>query len=171
VSKILIVRLGALGDIVHAIPVAAALREAFPAARIDWLVSSKHADMLDLVTPIDRRIIVNDRRSAGEAAGSSVLAAVGRLRRERYDIALDLQGLVKSAMIARASGAARVVGFVGGYCREPLARWFYTALHDPGGAGIYAPSETRHIVHINLGILRELGVTAGPPSFPIAAVS
>ena len=42
-TRVLIVRLGALGDIVHAIPAAAALRRAFPAARIDWLVSAKHA--------------------------------------------------------------------------------------------------------------------------------
>ena len=54
-TRFLIVRLGALGDIVHAIPVAAALRRAFPAARIDWLVSAKHREILDLVPVIDRR--------------------------------------------------------------------------------------------------------------------
>ena len=48
-SRFLIVRLGALGDVVHAIPVAAALRRAFPSARIDWLVSAKHREILDLV--------------------------------------------------------------------------------------------------------------------------
>ena len=52
--NILIVRLGALGDIVHAIPAAAALRAALPEARIDWLVEAKHRSILDLVTGLDR---------------------------------------------------------------------------------------------------------------------
>ena len=53
---ILIVRLGAMGDIVHALPVAAALRARFPDARIDWVVDERHRDLLDLVRVVDRRI-------------------------------------------------------------------------------------------------------------------
>ena len=110
-NRILIVRLGALGDIVHAIPVAAALRRAFPAARIDWLVSAKHREILDLVPVIDRRLVVNDRRSIGsrqvEADGTSLLAAIGELRRARYDVAIDLQGLIKSAILSRGRRARR----------------------------------------------------------------
>ena len=68
-TRILLVRLGALGDIVHAIPVAAALRRAFPAARIDWLVSAKHREILDLVPVIDRRLVINDRAATAAAAG------------------------------------------------------------------------------------------------------
>ena len=52
--NILIVRLGALGDVVHAVPAAAALRQAFPDAGIDWLVDAKHRDIVDLVTTVDR---------------------------------------------------------------------------------------------------------------------
>jgi lipopolysaccharide heptosyltransferase I len=167
--KILIVRLGALGDIVHAIPVAAALRAARPGARIDWLVSDKHREILDLVPAIEHRIVINDRGSG--AGGRSLLGAVRELRRTRYDVVLDLQGLVKSALIARSLGAPRVVGFAAKYCREPLARFFYTDAHDPGGEGIYAPSETRHVVHINLGVLTTLGIAPGPPQFPLAVVS
>src|SRR5438270_11798994 len=85
-----IVRLGALGDIVHAIPVAAALRKAFPAARVDWLVSAKHRDVLDLVPVIDRRLVINDRGDA--SGGTSLVAAVRTLRRTPYDVAIDLQG-------------------------------------------------------------------------------
>jgi heptosyltransferase-1 len=124
VSRFLIVRLGALGDVVHAIPVAAALRRAFPAARIDWLVSAKHREILDLVPVIDRRLVINDRGDA--SGGTSLLAAVGELRRSRYDVAIDLQGLIKSALLARASGAPRVLGFSSSYARERLARVFYT---------------------------------------------
>ena len=67
-NRFLIVRLGALGDVVHAIPVAAALRRAFPAARIDWLVSAKHREILDLVPVIDRRLVVLDGLSSAARA-------------------------------------------------------------------------------------------------------
>ena len=166
-TRFLIVRLGALGDIVHAIPVAAALRRAFPTARIDWLVSGKHREILDLVSSVDRRLAIKDRSGAG--GGASFISAIRGIRKVHYDVAIDLQGLIKSAIIARLSGASRVIGFNGKYAREPLARLFYTDVHDPGGEGIYAPSEKRHVVDINLGLLAPLGVEPGPAEFPIEA--
>jgi len=165
--KFLLVRLGALGDIVHAIPVAVALRRAFPDATIDWLVSARHGEVLDLVPALTRRIVVNDRGSA--SGGLSLWAAIGELRRARYDVAIDLQGLLKSALVARLSGARRVIGFNARYARESLASWFYTDAHDPGGDGIYAQTETRHVVTINLGVLTELGLTVAAPDFGINA--
>jgi len=166
-QRVLIVRLGALGDIVHAIPVAAAIRRAHPQARIDWLVSAKHAEVLNLVSAIDRRLAVNDR---GSGAGMPLLRTIRTLRKERYDVALDLQGLIKSAIIARATGAGQVVGFSARYCREPLARAFYGVQHDPGGDGIYAPTEKRHVVEINLGLLEAIGIHAARPEFPLDRV-
>jgi heptosyltransferase-1 len=168
VTRFLIVRLGALGDVVHAIPVAAALRRAFPTSRIDWLVSAKHRGILDLVPVIDRRLVINDRAEATE--GTSLLAAVRELRRNHYDVALDLQGLIKSALLSRASGARRVIGFSSGYARERLARLFYTEAHDPGRGGLYNPAETRHVVEMNLGLLEPLGVAAAEAEFPIEEV-
>jgi lipopolysaccharide heptosyltransferase I len=168
VTRLLIVRLGALGDVVHAIPVAAALRRAFPAARIDWLVSAKHREILDLVPVIDRRLVINDRGDA--SGGASLLAAVGELRRSQYDVAIDLQGLIKSALLARSSGAPRVIGFSSRYSRERAARLFYTEAHDPGRGGLYDPRETRHVVDINLGVLTRLGITAPAREFPIEDV-
>jgi lipopolysaccharide heptosyltransferase I len=168
-QRFLIVRLGALGDIVHAIPVAAAIRRAFPTARIDWLVSAKHREILDLVPVIDRRLVINDRSDA--SGGTSLVAAVRELRRTQYDVAIDLQGLLKSALLARASGAPRVVGFSSRYAREAFARLLYSDAHDPGRGGIYHPRETRHVVEINLGLLQTLGIDAGRPEFPIEAVA
>ena len=167
-SRFLIVRLGALGDVVHAIPVAAALRHAFPDARIDWLVSAKHRDILDLVPVIDRRLVINDRGDA--SGGTSLLAAIRALRASRYDVAIDLQGLVKSAVLARSSGAARVLGFSSRYARERAARLFYTAAYDPGRGGLYDARETRHVVDINLGLLALLGITTPAREFPIDPV-
>jgi lipopolysaccharide heptosyltransferase I len=162
VDRVLIVKLGALGDIVHAIPVAAALRRALPSVRIDWLVSPRHRAILDLVPVIDRRL---------EMADSRMFGVVRELRRNRYDVALDLQGLIKSAFLARASGARRVIGFSSRYVREPLARLFYTETHDPGGGGMYHQDET-HVVLTNLGLLEPLGLrsVASPPEFPIDLV-
>ena len=159
-TRILIVRLGALGDVVHAIPVAAALRRAFPDARIDWLVSAKHREILDLVPVIDRRLVID----------TSFLNAIGELRRSRYDVAIDLQGLIKSAVLARMSGAPRVAGFSSRYARERAARLFYTEAFDPGRGGLYDRRETRHVVDINLGLLSLLGITAPAREFPIEDV-
>ena len=176
-ARVLIVRLGALGDVVHAIPVAAALRRAYPHARIDWLVSAKHREILDLVPVIDRRLVVNDRPSTGSgqaadpAGGTSLVAAVRELRRARYDIAIDLQGLIKSALLARLSGAPRVLGFSASYAREGLARLFYTDVHDPGRGGLYDARETRHVVDINLGVLALLGITGVRAEFPLETPS
>ena len=163
-KRILLVRLGALGDVVHAIPVAAALRRAFPSARIDWLVSGKHRAILDLVPIIDRRLVIDGDDSAG---GKTLFAAVRELRRSRYDLAIDLQGLMKSAALARSSGAEKVLGFAASYLRERLARPFYTDVYDPGCKGLYDPGETRHVVQINLGLLQPLGIAVSAPEFPI----
>ena len=159
-NRVLLVRLGALGDLVHAIPVAAALRRAFPAARIDWLVSGKHRAILDLVPVIDRRLAID----------GIFLDAVRELRRSRYDVAIDLQGLMKSALLARSSGAGRVVGFASSYLRERLARPLYTEVYDPGCDGLYDPHEMRHVVEINLGLLQPLGISQVVPEFPIDEV-
>src|SRR3982750_2290885 len=98
-NRILIVKLGALGDIVHAIPVAAALRRAFPSARIDWLVGAKHRDILDLVPVIDRRLVwpatgFRAKDCGGRGNLFPALAGVRELRRSRYDVAIDMQGLL-----------------------------------------------------------------------------
>ena len=161
--RFLIVRLGALGDIVHAVPVAAALRQAHPDARIDWVVSARHLEILSLVTGLTDRIVV---RPSAKAEGLSIPAAMRVIRRAKYDVVLDLQGLLKSGVIARGSGAPRVIGFASKYLREPLAGMFYTEQYDPGGEGMHAASERRHVVTINLGMLTRLGMTPGPPQFP-----
>jgi len=158
-QRVLIVKLGALGDIVHAIPVAAALRRAWPSVCIDWLVSPRHRAILDLVPVVNRRLEMPDWKMPG---------MIGELRRNRYDVALDLQGLIKSAFLARSSGAGRVIGFASRYTREPLSRLFYSETYDPGGGGMYHQDET-HVVLTNLGLLEPLGIDPGahPPEFPI----
>jgi lipopolysaccharide heptosyltransferase I len=152
--KILIVRLGALGDIVHGLPVAAALGEHLPGARIDWLVDDAHAALLEFVPAINRRVAVEGRSAAG------VIGTIRALRQERYDVAIDLQGLLKSAVFARLSGAARVIGFDRAHVRERAASAFYTERVDPGGA--------THVIDKNLALLSALGIDDRARRFPFA---
>jgi lipopolysaccharide heptosyltransferase I len=156
VKSILIVRLGALGDIVHAIPAAAALRAAFPSARIDWLVDARHRDILDLVTCIDEVLVIERPTPAGW------LAATRELRLRRYDAALDFQGLMKSAVLARASGAARVLGFSIWHLREKGARPFYSESLDPERDQSHA-----HVIYKNLRLIEALGVRDAAIEFPL----
>ena len=157
-NRILIVRLGALGDIVHALPVASALRQTFPQARIDWVVDERHRDIIDLVPVIDRRLVFNSQRVA---AWRGAVEVIRELRRGRYDVAIDVQGLVKSAFLARASRAVRVIGFPRAHLRERAARFFYTETHDPGDA--------RHVIEKNLRLLAPVGVPSHKIEFPIEA--
>ena len=151
-NTILIIRLGSLGDIIHAVPAAAAIRRAFPQAAIDWLVDVRHRDLLELVPVVDRRIAIDT------SSASSLVAAVVELRRARYDVALDLQGLLKSAVLARLSGASRVIGFPADLLRERGARVFYTET-----AGDVAP----HVIDKNLSMLKAIGVRMPDVEFPL----
>ncbi len=153
--KFLIVRLGALGDIVHAVPAAAALRTAHPDAVIDWLVGARHREFFDLVTVIDRAIVLERPTVAGW------VDVTRRLRAAKYDAALDLQGLLKSAVLARASGARRVLGFSIFHLREKAARPFYSeSVKAEGG----------HVIQKNLRLLEALGIHDQEVRFPLAIV-
>lgn len=159
--NILIVRLGALGDIVHAIPAAAALRQAYPDARIDWVVDEKHHGILQLVEGIDRLVLLRRPALRGWTE------AIAQLRAVRYDVALDFQGLMKSAVLARASGAARVLGFSIWHLREKGARPFYSESIDtsPGREG-----EVLHVVRKNLQLVGALGIGQPAITFPFRRV-
>ena len=154
--RVLIVRLGALGDVVHTIPVAAALGRRLPDVAVDWAIDERCAGLLELVPGLDRRIVLRRRGRLAVAAWRTFLR---ELREVSYDVALDVQGLGKSALVARLSGARRVVGFGAPFLRERWARWLYTETADPG--------RSRHVVDRNLGILAALGVADRDWAFPI----
>ena len=155
--NILIVRLGALGDIVHAVPAAAAIRGAFPDARIDWLVEAKHRGIVDLVTVVDGVVTLDAATPGGW------IDVVRRLRPVRYDVALDFQGLMKSAVLARASGARRVAGFSLWHLREKSARPFYSDV----GVRLQADD---HVIRKNLSLLTTLGIHTETIEFPLRHV-
>jgi heptosyltransferase I len=153
-DRFLIVRLGALGDVIHGIPAAAALRAAFPTARIDWLVDPKYVGLLGCVRGLDDRIGLDPR-----AGMSSLLSVLGELRGRNYSAAIDLQGLVKSAVLARLAGAGRTIGFARAQLREPAARFFYTSTVDTTGA--------LHVIRQNLALLSAVGVKTDVVAMPL----
>lgn len=169
-TRILIVRLSALGDIIHALPVLFALKRSQPSITVDWLVEDAYAAVLALVPELDRRIIVRARSPGGVDAairfgggGIGYARAVSFLRAQHYDAALDLQGLIKSAVWARASGAGRVIGFARDHLREPLAARLYTETVTPPGAG--------HVIDKNLSVLRALEVPEAPVEMKLQAAA
>lgn len=122
--RILIVRLGSLGDIVHTIPAQQYLRRRYPDAEIHWLTAPRYRELLEAVPGITRVWAIDTRawRHGPPPTGMQELRGLRRLGLLR---AYDFQGLLKSAILARLSGAAEVVGFPWRLLREPLAGLFY----------------------------------------------
>jgi heptosyltransferase I len=144
-ARILIVRLSAIGDVVHGLPVLHALRDALPRAFLAWVVEGRAAELLRSHRALDELIVVPRRwlKSPGE-----VVRLRRRLRALRFDLTIDLQGLSKSAIAARLSGARRRIGFDGRDGRE-LSRWLNDERVLP---------ERTHVIERNLELLAPLGI-------------
>jgi heptosyltransferase-1 len=141
-----------MGDIVHALPAAAALRRSFPDATLDWAIHPRWSDLL-VRNPLAARPIGVNRRD-----GASLRAAWRALRAAPYDIAVDLQGLVQSALVARCARARCRYGYDPSQARE----W-------PAGLMYSHPVRTRapHVVERCLAIAQAAGAGAGPIEFPL----
>ena len=149
----LLIRLGSLGDVIHGIPTAAALRRRFPEARIDWMIDPRYVPLLEMVRGIDSPIPVNTRRVG------STSSTIRDLRRVLYTAVIDMQGLLKSAVLARAVRAERTIGFERAHLRERGARFFYTHA--------VAPQAAAHVIYKNLGLLEPLGSHEVEVRFPL----
>lgn len=151
-EKFLLVRLGSLGDIVHALPAAAALRDTYPDARIDWVVDAKWKRLLER-NPDISNVIVLDRKSAG-----GIRATVRKLRTAEYSCAVDFQALYKSALLPFWARVPRRIGFKSSYAREGLAALLYTETLNPRGA---------HKVEHNLTLVERAGAQVSEARFPL----
>jgi heptosyltransferase I len=139
--NILIVRLGAMGDVIHSLPVAAALRQAYPAAHIGWAIEERWAELLatgaDLASPASspssKRPLVDAVHTVKMKSWLASPFSRGgwrerrklksALRAQDYALAIDVQGALKSVWVARASRTKQIVGF--STPREPLAKFLY----------------------------------------------
>ncbi len=155
-SRLLIIRLGSMGDIIHTLPAVALLRARFPGATIGWAVERRWAALLssesanlgprspekplvDFVHLVDThawRAALFSRETWREAR-----TALREIRDLQYDVAIDFQGAWKSAILAQLSGAPRRLGFM--QPREKPATMFYTQV---------VAQRSRHIVEQNLSL-------------------
>jgi heptosyltransferase-1 len=160
--RILIVRLGAMGDVIHTLPAAGRLKHAFPSAHITWAIEPRWAPLLAGNPNLGEVIAVPTaawrKRAARASTWSEAAGLRRRLRAARFDAALDFQGLIKSAMLARLSGAARIYGFARQDLREPLARLFHSD---------HVETEAQHVVDKNLALAAAVGAGRGPIEFPL----
>ena len=130
--RVLIVRLGAMGDILHALPAVAALRQAHPKWYLGWAVEPRWRALLsgnDGAQPlVDRTHLVTAKEWARSPLRLETLRQIGALRHslraERYDLCIDLQGAVRSALAGRLAGAPRMIGE--DRPREWAARWLFS---------------------------------------------
>ncbi len=140
--KILVVRVGAMGDVLHALPAVAALRQARPDWQIDWVVDPRWAPLLvdgEGNGPIVHRVHLAETRQWSKSPASpatlrSILALRKALRRERYDLAVDMQGTLRSAVIGWMAGAPQLAGYSDP--RESLAARFYSMRLKPKGTHV-----------------------------------
>jgi lipopolysaccharide heptosyltransferase I len=150
----------ALGDIVHSLPVLTALRRRFPNATLTWIVNRSYEPLLVGHPDLDETLAF-DRGAARSGVGAAVATYtdfVRQLRRRRFDLLVDLQGLLRSGLMALVSGAHRRVGL--GSAREG-ARWFYTDVVP------VADYNALHAVDRYWRVAEELGVGDGPREFKV----
>jgi heptosyltransferase-1 len=162
-AKILIARLGALGDILHALPAVTAIRAALPDATIGWMVEEKWLELLaasgpdanqDAVSP--QKPVVNlvhtvntqrwRKRILSPRTMAEIRSVLQRVREVHYDLAIDFQGAIKSAVLTRLSGVTTIAGFADP--REPAARVFYSHSHRFPRAG-------EHVIEQNHALAKQ----------------
>ncbi|MDQ1524133.1 MAG: heptosyltransferase [Pyrinomonadaceae bacterium] len=140
--RILIVKLGSIGDIVHTLPSLAAIRRELPQAEVAWAVERRAAEILRDNPLVDRLIELDTKalRRWRPLSGETLLATrqqLQRLRASAFDVTLDFQGLLKSAAIARLARAPRRYGFARPHLREPASRFLLThTVNIPPGTNV-----------------------------------
>jgi len=160
-TRVLIVRLGAMGDILHALPAVAALRRAHPKWYLGWAVEPRWRALLSgdggEMSLVDRTHLVKAKEWARAPLRGETLREIAALRRalraERYDLCIDLQGAVRSALAGRLAGASRMIGE--DRPREWAARW------------LFGERVATHGVHMIEQAVEVCAAAAGEPLSPI----
>jgi heptosyltransferase-1 len=165
--RLLIVKTSSMGDVVHAMPVIADIRRHYAAAEIDWLVEAPFAAIPQMHAGVRRVLPLAWRKWRSRLFSAATWRAMRGLRDElrqgRYDLVLDLQGLMKSAFWARQAQAP-VAGYDRASLREPLAAWAYQRT-APVAMDLQAVQRCRMLVAAHLGYR----LPAGPPEFGLRA--
>lgn len=149
--RILVVRLGAMGDVIHALPAVASLKHSFPHSRVTWVMRPRWIPLIEGNPFVDEAIPL-DRTLTG------VADTWRRLRRERFDLAVDFQGLVQSALVATAARPDKIVGFHRSQAWEPWSALFYSTA---------VVTSSAHIVDRNLELVAAAGASSVLRTFPL----
>ena len=150
-SRLLVVKTSSIGDVIHALPVVQAVKEAAPHLTLGWVVRRRCADVLRGSPFIDRLYVMPDKPSLGE-----LRALRAELRADRYEIALDMQGLLLSGLVTWLSGASVRVG----WDRNREANALFLTHPIVPGRG-----QTRHEVDLLYGFAEALGLRTAHPEF------
>jgi lipopolysaccharide heptosyltransferase I len=159
-ERILIVKLGSIGDVVHTLPTLNALRKTFPRSYISWLVEPASEEILIGHPSLDEIIVFERDKSSIFKTVCAFLQLVKKLRNRKFDITLDLQALIKSGIITILSGSKIKVGFEAGSSRaEKMSHLFTNVKVKEGGFP--------HILERNLQFARKLGSRVSEIRFDI----
>lgn len=150
--RILAVRLGAMGDIIHTLPAVATLKHSFPHCQLYWAVEPKWAPLLE-GNPFLDQVIFCTRNGI-----SALLETRKRLRAQHFDFAVDFQGLIKSALVASAARPEKIFGYHSSQAREKVAALFYSKK-------VRANSE--HVVDRHLELAASTGASNIVKAFPL----
>jgi heptosyltransferase I len=149
--RILVIRLGSLGDVIHALPAVASLKHSYPKSHLSWIIKPQWATLLEGNPYVDE-IIPYQRTAAGLSRTWRVL------RKQRFNLAVDLQGLMQSALVATAARAEKIVGLDRTQAREPLAALFYSTT---------VKTKAMHRVDRYVEIAAAAGATNTVSTFPL----
>jgi heptosyltransferase-1 len=150
--RILVIRLGAMGDVIAALPAVASLKHSIPHSKITWVVEPKWSVLLEGNPYVDS-VMLLDRRTF-----SGLGSAWRELRAARFDLAVDFQGLIKSALVATIARPERIFGFDAAHARESAASWFYSTKVQIRG---------HHAVERNLDLAAAAGASSILRTFPL----
>ncbi|HVA49855.1 MAG TPA: lipopolysaccharide heptosyltransferase II [Pirellulales bacterium] len=160
-DRILLIKPSAVGDIVHTLPVLVRLRERYPDAQIDWLVTPENADLVRHHPDLSNVVLFDRRRYARFGrewfATKGMLGLLRTLRRSQYELVVDLHGQLRSALFTVASGAPFRVGFE----RAREGAWLVYSHHIP------LLDRQAHAVDRYLWLGEVLGFEPGVPDFRI----
>ncbi|MBI2559967.1 MAG: glycosyltransferase family 9 protein, partial [Planctomycetes bacterium] len=157
-TKILIVRLSAIGDVVHVLPAMRALRASFPDAYIGWLVEDRVKDLI-IGHPDLNEVVFFPRKKWTQGLLNplsffktvrEIIHFFRQLRGWKYDIAIDFQGNLRSGVLTFLSGAQKRIGFGRGYCKE--FSYLFTNCH------VYLDNRKLHKIDKDLALLRPLNI-------------
>ncbi len=150
-ARILVVRLSSMGDVIHALPAVASLKHSFPHSSLAWVIRPQWAPLLE-GNPFVDQVIPMERAAGG------VLGTLRALRRERFDVVVDFQGLIQSALIGAAVRSSKKVGLHRSQARESAASLFYSTAALTRGA---------HRVDRNLELAAAAGASSVLRVFPL----